>query len=67
MELVMIAGFLAVAAFLGNIRLVALCALIALGAGWYYEQMPREQQKQVMTVYNDLKVRCERSWHAFWL
>ncbi|MEI7580445.1 MAG: hypothetical protein WCJ17_01470 [bacterium] len=67
MELVMIAGFLAVAAFFGNIRLVAFCALLALGAGWYYEQMPREQQRHVMTVYNDVKVRLERSWHAFWL
>jgi len=47
--------------------LVAFCALLALGAGWYYEQMPREQQRHVMTVYNDVKVRLERSWHAFWL
>ena len=66
MELIMIAGLLGLAAFFGNIRLVALCALFALGAGYYYEQMPKEQQRQVMSVYCDVRTRLERSWHAFW-
>ncbi len=66
MELVVIAGVLALAAFFGNIRFVALCALLAIGAGCYYEQMPREQQRHVMRVYTDIRDRVERSWHAFW-
>jgi len=65
MELILIAALLAVAAFFGNIRLVALCALFAIGFGWYYEQMPREQKQQVNSMYTDFRDRCNRAWQAF--
>ncbi|MDQ5890603.1 MAG: hypothetical protein QG604_477 [Candidatus Dependentiae bacterium] len=67
MELLVIAGFLALAAFFGNIRLVALCALLAIGFGWYYEQMPKEQRQQINAMYCDARDRCDRAWKAFWL
>jgi len=67
MELLMVAGILASAAFFGNIRVIAICALLALGVGWYYEQMPKDQQQKVTQMYTDLRTRCERSWKAFWL
>ncbi len=67
MELVMVAGLLALAAFFGNIRVIAICAVLALGAGWYYEGMPKDQQQKVTKIYTDLRLRCERSWKAFWL
>ena len=67
MELIMVAGVLAIAAFFGNIRLIAICAVLALGAGWYYEQLPRDQQQKVTKVYTDLRIRFDRSWKAFWL
>jgi len=65
MELLVIAIFLAIAAFFGNIRLVALCALLAVGFGWYYEQMPVAQREQVDAVYTDARTRIERAWKAF--
>lgn len=65
MELIILAMALAVAAFFGNLRLVALCALIAVAFGWYYERMPSEQQQQIITMYTDVRNRCERAWNAF--
>lgn len=65
MELIILAIALAIAAFFGNLRLVALCALIAVAFGWYYERMPAEQQQQVITMYTDVRNRCERAWNAF--
>jgi len=65
MELIIVAGALALAAFFGNLRVIAVCALVALAFGWYYERMPQEQQQQVITMYSDVRERCERAWDAF--
>lgn len=66
MELLLIAGLLGVVAFFGNIRIIAICVVLAVGAGWYYHQMPREQQAQWQHSYSGVSSRLNRAWSAFW-
>ena len=66
MELLVVGALVAGIALFTNIRLVAVCVLLAIGGSWLYQQLPREQQKHWHRYYADLTVRSRRAWQAFW-
>lgn len=65
MEAVIIVGILAVIALLGNVRMLAVCALLAIAGSWYYDQMPAPQKEKMCATYNDVVARSKRAWDAF--
>ena len=65
MELIVIVGVLAVIALLGNIRMLAVCALLAIGGAWYYDQLPDAQKDKVLKSYESFSARIQRAWDAF--
>ena len=65
MELLVVGGLLAVIAFFTNIRLVAVCILLAVGGGWLYQQLPAEKQEYFHSYYDDIAGRGKRAWEAF--
>lgn len=66
MELLLVAGALGALAFFGNIRVLAVCVVLAVGAGWYYNQLPRHQQSAWYDSYAQVTSRFNRAWRAFW-
>ena len=66
MELLIIGGLLAVIAFFSNIRLVAVCILLAIGGGWLYQQLPTSKKEKIQSYYNDVTGRGKRAWNVFW-